>query len=614
MGDARVCGALHKAGPDRSLSIATRALGALGSLGLAHRPASETVHDNHGAPTGYRADIQILRGVAVGLVLLFHLQVGGFTAGFLGVDIFFVISGFLMQSLYGGRVATRSFYLRRARRLLPAYFATIVATLLAAAAVTVPADFKAAAGQAVWASVLAANIGYWKEVPYFELGVFEPLLHLWSLGVEVQFYLLLPLLLKCRSRSIAAVALFSFALCVLGVSISPKLSFFWMPLRLWEFAIGMLAARCSAAENRRLGLAALIGLGLCIAFPVDGKATNILFGHPALPCLAVTMLTALVLVYRLPARLERSIAGRGAQRLGDISYSLYLAHFPVIVLLAYQPFGGTRLMITPWTVPLIVAATLALYLGFERAGPRLFTATRLVTATATVWLLAALLPAIQLSPFGRSDRLVFSALADRADYRCGKIFRILHPKAQFCRLAPGVPVLLVGDSHADAIKQSFAKVAAAHGYGTYLSVANNPLKTQSLSAAWLKRAADRLGARWVFLHYASKNLTPRMLEEAHRALGSRLVLIQRTPEYRESVPKALFERRLPAVAPLDASVSQYVKANAAMRVIRIRDALCKSQCPIEDRQGRPLYFDGGHVTLTGGRQFEPVFDGWFQAH
>lgn len=606
------------AGPARettratSLSRPTPAQGTLASLPLAAGPARESIRNNN--PPEYRADIQILRCLAVGLVLLFHLQVRGFGSGFLGVDVFFVISGFLMQALYGHGISPASFYRRRARRLLPAYFATIMATVVVAVVVTVPADFQATAHQAAWASVLAPNVGYWSEVSYFEHSVFEPLLHLWSLGVEAQFYLLVPLLLHRRSRWLAAGAVLSFLFCLLGVSISPKLSFFWMPFRLWEFAIGMLAARCPPAENPRAGLAALAGVGLCMGLPIDGKATSIFFGHPGLPCLAVTLLTAAVLVCRLPATLERSFVGIGAQRLGNASYSLYLAHFPVIVLLAYEPFGGTRLALTPWTIPLIVLSTLALYFGLERNGPHLFTAARMVAASIVVWLMAALLAPIQLARFEPRDRLIFSALSDRAEYRCGKIFRVLHPEAQFCALARGVPILLVGDSHADAIKRSFTRVAAAHGYGTYLSVANNPLRARRLSADWLKREADRLRARWVFVDYSNGNLKPEMLNEAQHALGNRLVLIQRTPEYPESVPKALLQHRRPRPVTLDPSVSAYLNSHPELAVIKVRDALCKFGCPAKDANGRPLYFDGGHLTLTGARQLEPVFERWFRAH
>ena len=141
----------------------------------------------------HRDDVQILRGIAVLLVVLFHIGLTDFGSGFLGVDVFFVISGYLMARMYDPRKPGQ-FFRRRARRLLPAYFGTIVATLMAALVLTTPNELDQVIDQAWYAVLFSSNIGFWAANSYFDKAEFKPLLHLWSLGVEIQFYALVPLL------------------------------------------------------------------------------------------------------------------------------------------------------------------------------------------------------------------------------------------------------------------------------------------------------------------------------------------------------------------------------------------------------------------------------------
>lgn len=148
----------------------------------------------------YRGDIQIYRALAVTLVVLFHIGVPGFSSGFLGVDIFFVISGYLMTTLHATDASAIEFYLRRARRLLPAYAATIAVTLGAAFLMTVPSDFVQVGEQTVFAAALSSNVGFALQNSYFSSFEFNPLLHLWSLTVECQFYLLFPFIAHFAER------------------------------------------------------------------------------------------------------------------------------------------------------------------------------------------------------------------------------------------------------------------------------------------------------------------------------------------------------------------------------------------------------------------------------
>ncbi|RYE73349.1 MAG: acyltransferase, partial [Oxalobacteraceae bacterium] len=200
--------------------------------------------ENAGIAMHYRKDIQVLRGLAVLFVVMFHLQAPGFHAGFIGVDIFFVISGYLMGVMYDPE-RKREFFVKRAARLLPAYFATILVTLFVAAMVVRPDDFSKIADQAIFGSFFASNIGYWMADSYFDKSSFKPLLHLWSLSVEIQFYLLVPIVsASCRKyRSVLwLLAVVSAILCFLAVTVAPGTAFYLLPFRLWEFLAGFAVA------------------------------------------------------------------------------------------------------------------------------------------------------------------------------------------------------------------------------------------------------------------------------------------------------------------------------------------------------------------------------------
>ncbi|MEM6988200.1 MAG: acyltransferase, partial [Pseudomonadota bacterium] len=188
----------------------------------------------------YRIDIQILRGVSVLLVVLFHFGFSAAQSGFLGVDVFFVISGFLMAVLYK-QSDILGFFTRRAKRLLPPYFVVIAATLCASFLFVTRNESAQVVTQAWFGTFYLSNIGFWMQNSYFSKAEFNPLLHLWSLGVEIQFYLCIPILVWFFNKWKLLLPLFlalSLALCLVMLGISGKTSFFMMPLRTWEFLLG----------------------------------------------------------------------------------------------------------------------------------------------------------------------------------------------------------------------------------------------------------------------------------------------------------------------------------------------------------------------------------------
>ncbi len=298
----------------------------------------------------YRPDIDGLRAVAVLLVLLFHADLG-FPGGYVGVDVFFVISGFLITGLIlkGQRAGTFSlagFWERRIRRIVPAATCLVAATLIAGSLLLLPHDLEELAESAVAQQLMLANVYSLNNTGYFNgPAELKPLLHTWSLAVEEQFYLGFPLLfLVCRRLRkgafvslLCALGLVSFALSVWGSYHHPSAAFFLLPTRAWELLAGAILVFCpipSRFKPWQLDLLGLVGLGGILFASVSYDYLTRFPGAAALlPCLG----TALVIYSN---SFGRSMTGRLLSTkvfvaLGLISYSLYLWHWPILAYTRY---------------------------------------------------------------------------------------------------------------------------------------------------------------------------------------------------------------------------------------------------------------------------------------
>ncbi|MGJ5176985.1 acyltransferase family protein [Bradyrhizobium oligotrophicum] len=288
----------------------------------------------------HRADIDALRAVAVVIVILFHLKIAGFEAGFAGVDIFFVISGYLitgqiLRDVRAGRFSLSEFYLRRARRILPALVTTIAATFAAGWLFLSPEALRQLAKEATHGLLSISNIQYWREASAYFAPTAEqlPLLHLWSLSLEVQFYALAPLLLMWAGRgrhpfrAIAAIGLLSFAAAAIWLPWDSEAVFFLTPFRVFEFALGALAipleARLAAWPRARAVAAAWGDVILVGSLLVIGRFQNYAGVAALVPCMAATVIIAA----NAPSSL---VTARPVRAVGIVSYSLYLVHWPVI--------------------------------------------------------------------------------------------------------------------------------------------------------------------------------------------------------------------------------------------------------------------------------------------
>lgn len=318
----------------------------------------------------YRPDIDGLRALAVFSVLFFHLGFTTFGGGYVGVDVFFVISGFLITQLIRAEVQRTesfrfsNFYMRRARRLAPALFFTFALCFAFAVVLFSPSDFERFSGALVHAVVSLSNFYFWTESGYFDTAAtVKPLLHTWSLSVEEQFYLVWPatmvfLLLKAPRYAIPVAlvfgGLFSLALNLdfyggdsavirtVAPSIShwfsdgPATIYYLAPFRVFEFAIGaglVFVSRTKPSSRVISELASVLGLGLILFAALSyTEATPFPTIYALVPCLG----TALLIYYASSSRYcKLALSNRWIVRLGLISYSLYLIHWPIIVFYTY---------------------------------------------------------------------------------------------------------------------------------------------------------------------------------------------------------------------------------------------------------------------------------------
>jgi peptidoglycan/LPS O-acetylase OafA/YrhL len=303
----------------------------------------------------YRADIDGLRALAVLSVIFHHYLVPGFRGGFVGVDVFFVISGFLIAAHIESDIAARrfsllAFYERRIRRILPALFVVYVLFLIVASKVYFPPDLHFETRLAAYVIPFLANYAFYQNVGSYggESAAHIALLHTWSLAVEEQFYLIFPLVMIGISRFMRhryltvlwPIALASFVLGVVGTHIEPSAAFYLAPFRAWELLAGALLAvgRFSPPSGARvragvalLGLLLIAGTDLLLSAntPYPG-------GWALIPCAG-----ALAILY---ASCDRSVSvgkvldNPVMRRIGLWSYSLYLFHWPLLVLAEYYAF------------------------------------------------------------------------------------------------------------------------------------------------------------------------------------------------------------------------------------------------------------------------------------
>lgn len=334
----------------------------------------------------YRPELDGLRALAILGVLFFHLDITTFKGGFLGVDVFFVMSGFLITrlillSVNDGTFSFIDFYVRRARRLFPALLATAVLILIAGAILTSPKHFAAMAEAGIFSVMSLANIQSWLSTGYFDnSSVVKPFLHYWSLSVEEQFYLIWPVLLvvcfgllkrRLGFLVLLMISLTSFAGLIALQDTQYDAVFYLMPFRIWEFGLGAMVVYLSSnfgilsAEGEKLNVRGLAIPSLLTILGVLLIFVSFTYGHKidhfGGQLFMAALGAALVILAPLNPVSKLLLANPIFVYLGKISYSLYLWHWPVIVYLRY--YVGVNLS-PPWMVVALLLSLICAALSY----------------------------------------------------------------------------------------------------------------------------------------------------------------------------------------------------------------------------------------------------------
>ena len=476
----------------------------------------------------YRPDIDGLRAVAVIAVILFHLNANWLPGGFLGVDIFFVISGYLIggilyRELSTGTFSLKRFYLRRMRRILPAFFAVVVFTLIVGAQLMVPGsdEWNTARSSAKWSVFFGGNFFSALNTDYFAPTVeVQPLNHLWSLAVEEQFYFIYPLILwaimgiikrilppasssltRCVNVVLTALAIASFALAFLPISLhGTALVPYYLPhLRFGELLIGAILAVAVAQGNLQpsaktatfVGSLSILVLIACLILPFPNTTPWFPGFAAALPCIASA---GIIYAGARPYWFASALSHRAVVFVGKISYSLYLWHWPLLAFAHYALGRELSNTVLAAAALLIVLLSLASYYLIEQPLRHLqwsFGRTGLV-----YYLLPTLLVA-GLYMQGRTTPDEMRPYVQRGSLNVGELNFAY--KTIGDSLAEN-NILIIGNSYTIQLHDFFDKVAKHEGWkATFSGVSahfpNFTTKVQSISAQDYARELPHVGQK-----------------------------------------------------------------------------------------------------------------------
>ena len=592
----------------------------------------------------YRSEIDGLRSIAVFSVVLYHAGFSYASGGFVGVDVFFVISGFLItsiiiQDLRNECFSIRHFYERRARRILPALLFVSVLCLVPAWLWMFPDEFAAFGHSLVSVATFSANIFFWLHSNYFSPSVRRlPLLHTWSLGIEEQYYLLVPLAISLLWRygqrrlllTIALTGVVSLALAEWGSRFYPSATFYLLHARVWELMIGSgLAVSISGPEirsaesNWKASALSLSGLVLILYSIVafDDKTTR----FPGLMALLPTVGTMLVIRFGDRTTVTGRVLGlKPLVGIGLISYSLYLWHQP---LFAFARIKSGQELTTASAVMLIVVALLLAFLTwrfierpFRRKG---FATGRFIWVGSLASMSALLVAGVLLSDKRVAQRhftmkqqevLAWEQYVQKVEvYRQGKCF--LDPDQTFrefsdsCVSASGISapgaIVVWGDSFAAAIHVGIFDFAADRVRAQFTASACPPLldfnypprpNCPDINRFVLNKLREFPGAN-VFLdaNWAGYAALPGFSQglsntlKALKDMGANPIVLGQTPIWSASVPTmlaqhlsadgllplTLFSNARPSLTAIDNRLAQ-TSEEAGVPFVRVLPLLCDS--------------------------------------
>ncbi len=441
----------------------------------------------------YRPDIDGLRAIAVLAVVFFHLGIEMFSGGYVGVDVFFVISGYLITSIIvrdldANRFSIARFYERRCRRILPALGAVTLATLAAGFVLFDSTQLKNLGGTSFATAFFSSNFNFFMDTGYFAApSESKPLLHTWSLAVEEQYYIFFPLLMiglsrfagKKYARWLTAIGICSLAISVFFMHRRPAATFFLLPARTWELLIGSLLAvgvfkpTNSQVWRNILSIAGLVAILASVHWYTDETP------FPGYAALLPTVGTALIIYAGIGGKsiVGQAISLKPVVFIGLISYSLYLWHWPAIVFAKYYAVVElTNAQIAALlAVVLLVSALSWKYIeGPFRKDSLLKTRRQVFVWSAVVTLVMAVFGGLLYQNGGYPSRYEFEKDIFRAvDDPYWDKLRLCERQTfstdeiqDLCTIGTGdgdPEILLWGDSHARAIAAGVDSSARANG-------------------------------------------------------------------------------------------------------------------------------------------------------
>lgn len=616
-------------------------------------------------PKSHITEIDTLRAISVLLVILFHAFPAVAPGGFIGVDAFFVISGFVISRAYLDRLISREttlgqFYVARFRRLAPAMFLVFAVTAAFSVVVLTPERLVAFAWSLAVQPFYLQNFVFWMEGDYFNRALTKPLLHTWSLAVEEQFYIfwaLAVLFFRRFPRSVLAAVIVmgvaSIAASFLLEDRTPKTVFFLLPTRMWEFSIGIAAYLATRRATGINPLIASIVAALCVLIVIVG---GLAFGeNSAFPGIQSIMVCAAVGValfcFDGAGGAIRGFGFAPLLYIGRISYGLYLWHWPPLVLFYMQTGRAAR--------PLEAALLMIIALGCASVSfhlienpirrARMIGSARgilrmIVVGSVSVAAVALVLIRTDglIVRYPKEIRPFFAAAGERGAFRCSRLHVLLNPADEFCPLTGpmagrGGGVLILGDSHADVLKEVLADVGEASHLPVYLTVRNCNLGRFGSLAFCHDGVLDSVVAQagedgitdviaisnWEMGEFNSQSLRRDIAKLT--GAGLRVHVMEVVPNDPSYDPK---ERARAALAGASLrmdgiSLESYRRSTRAQRdlfaevaaefpgqvsVLSPADYLCGEGACAYSHDGVPYYLDSNHLTFTGGKVLRPMFN------
>lgn len=614
---------------------------------------------------GFVPEINGIRAYAVVCVVLFHAFPKFVSGGFIGVDIFFVVSGYVIARAYITRLLStdltlRQFLLRRVRRLAPAYGLMMIAITPLAVLILDPVLLKSFGLSLVSQPFYLQNMVFWNQGEYFQDGKSIPFLHTWSLAVEEQFYLmfvLLVVLTRKWPKSIEPILVIVFIASLVSAYIMTfvtiRTSFYWFPFRAWEFVAGILAYQLSRRINLRQGtlLDQLIAVGALSGLLVSTMAYDESSVIPGEPSLLAVISTALLLVIFE----RRSLPSFGLLRLGfiqytgKISYSFYLWHWPLLsiaVIAKGTPLNGLE------AVALVVLAygiSMLSYRFVESPVRERYLVSQnrdLLAAFGALSLIVAVSGFFLVKTNGvlfcyqEPLSTLYATAQQDSIGRCSRLWRMANPRREFCpinstNMATSPSVLILGDSHALRFVSELGRIGNTLGVNVYLAT----------------RVCDFDEYGW--RRICSVDVLNRLVEQAKDAGVRRVLLISKWPNNGPRTDG--FERNLERlmasdidvyiseVVPNDPLFNPYLRAEkikagqtqfqeypleryeldtlaqrnffqsikqeygARIQILRPASILCKTGTCSFSTNGLPNYVDNNHLSMAGVERLLPVY-------